>query len=430
MSNQSLQSLYERRAAILSKGRSILSSCESTHRYLSNREHAEIVTLMGHLEDVNRDLMKEQGFSHAEIDRLDAKTKPTLGTKGFVSFGEQLRAVRHASMTVSSPVDARLYAVALGASESVPADGGFIVQPEFAKDILRRTFETGEVSRRCYQFPLTRNRLIISAVDEDSRKDGSRWGGIQAYWENEANNYVGTRPKFRSMELICNKLTGLVYLTDEIVEDAAALGAFVADAFPQEFTFLIEAAIFNGIGAGQPLGINNSGCVIVVAKDTNQPAKTISTTNVLNMWSRLWAPSRKNAVWFVNQDIEPQLYTLALQNPTGAVLFNGPLYTPPGVNGNNSGYGLLLGRPVIPIEQASTLGTQGDIVLADMQQYLLAQKVDGITADTSIHVAYLTGEQAFRFRVRLDGQPMWKKPLTPYQGANTLSPFVALATRN
>jgi hypothetical protein len=49
--------------------------------------------------------------------------------------------------------------------------------------------------------------------------------------------------------------------------------------------------------------------------------------------------------------------------------------------------------------------------------------------DTSIHVAFLTGEQAFRWQLRHDGQPFWKKPLTPKNGTNTLSPFVALATR-
>ncbi len=50
--------------------------------------------------------------------------------------------------------------------------------------------------------------------------------------------------------------------------------------------------------------------------------------------------------------------------------------------------------------------------------------------DTSIHVAFLTGEQAFRWQLRHDGQPFWKKPLTPKNGSSTLSPFVALATRS
>jgi HK97 family phage major capsid protein len=143
----------------------------------------------------------------------------------------------------------------------------------------------------------------------------------------------------------------------------------------------------------------------------------------------MWARSRANAVWFINQDVEPQLYPLALANPSGAILYQAPLYTPPGVNGNNGPYGLLFGKPVIPIEQASTCGTQGDMTLADMTQYILATRSD-VRADTSIHVAFLTGEQAFRFMLRLDGQPTWKKPLTPYQGSTLKSPFVQLATRS
>jgi HK97 family phage major capsid protein len=144
------------------------------------------------------------------------------------------------------------------------------------------------------------------------------------------------------------------------------------------------------------------------------------------MWARLWAPSRKNACWFINQSAEPQLYPLTLGSPSlGQIL----MYTPPGQNGNNSPYGLLFGRPVIPIEQTANLSTQGDIVLMDPTQYLLAQRNE-VRADSSIHVAFLTGELALRFMVRLDGQCWWNKPLTPKAtSAPTLSPVVTLATR-
>ena len=144
------------------------------------------------------------------------------------------------------------------------------------------------------------------------------------------------------------------------------------------------------------------------------------------MWSQMWARSRANAVWFINQDIEPQLIPLTLGAPSLAQIL---LYTAPGINGNPGPYGTMFGRPVIPVEQASTLGAQGDITLCDMTQYILAQRSD-VRADASIHVAFLTGEQAFRFMLRLDGQPTWKKPLTPYQGSALKSPFVALATRS
>jgi len=92
----------------------------------------------------------------------------------------------------------------------------------------------------------------------------------------------------------------------------------------------------------------------------------------------------------------------------------------------------LLGRPIIPVEYASTLGTVGDIILADLSNgYILAEK-GGIQADMSIHVQFVYDESVFRFVLRVDGQPVRATALTPYKGgANyTQSHFVALETRS
>jgi HK97 family phage major capsid protein len=95
---------------------------------------------------------------------------------------------------------------------------------------------------------------------------------------------------------------------------------------------------------------------------------------------------------------------------------------------NAAPYSSLFGRPIVPIEYASTLGTPGDITLADFSQYVLADK-RGMQAATSLHVRFLTDEMTFRFTYRVDGQPLWHTALTPFKGANTKSPFVALAAR-
>jgi hypothetical protein len=59
---------------------------------------------------------------------------------------------------------------------------------------------------------------------------------------------------------------------------------------------------------------------------------------------------------------------------------------------------------------------------------LLIEK-DGLQTDQSMHVRFLYNEQAFRFIMRINGQPIWQSALTPYKGANTLSPYVTLAAR-
>jgi HK97 family phage major capsid protein len=92
-------------------------------------------------------------------------------------------------------------------------------------------------------------------------------------------------------------------------------------------------------------------------------------------------------------------------------------------------YGTLFGRPVLEIEQTATLGTVGDVVLADLSQYLMIEK-GGMESASSIHVKFTTDETAFRFVMRVDGQPAWNQYLTPASGStNYLSPFIALATR-
>ena len=173
-----------------------------------------------------------------------------------------------------------------------------------------------------------------------------------------------------------------------------------------------------------PLGIISSKSLVTVPKVSSQTAGTVNIQNIVGMWSRCWGKSRQNAVWFINQDIEPQLYTMALSVGTGGI----PVYMPAGgISG--SPYSTLYGRPVIPLEQCQTLGTTGDIVLADLSQYLIIDK-GGISAASSIHVRFLYDENCFRFIYRVDGQPVWGTSLIPAKGSNSLSPFVALQTRS
>jgi HK97 family phage major capsid protein len=343
---------------------------------------------------------------------------------GFKSFGEFLTAVIRAD--TGGLVDARLKATGLG--ESVPADGGFLVAQEFINEILKRTYETGILASRCRRIPVgaNANGIKIPAISETSRADGSRWGGVQAYWAAEAGTKTASTPQFRQISMELKKLIGLCYATDELLQDATALESIIMQAFSEEFGFKIDDALVRGDGAGKPLGVLNAPCLVTVAKEAAQDADTIATENILKMWRRLWAPSRPNSVWFINQDIETELELLTVAIGTGGVLAK--LYDPPGSPTNNTPYGKIKGRPVMPIEQCSTLGDKGDIILADFSQYLLIDKGQMQNA-TSIHVKFVNDETAFRFVYRLDGQPMWNSALTPYKGSDTLSPFVTLAER-
>jgi HK97 family phage major capsid protein len=301
-----------------------------------------------------------------------------------------------------------------------------LVQEDFINAILKRTYELSVLGSRVWKIPVSGNAngVVITAIDETSRAHGSRWGGVLGYWAAEAAEKTESQPKFRAMDLKLKKLIGLCYSSDEALQDASALETIIIRAFTEEFAFQIDDAIYRGTGAGMPLGILNSPCLVTVNEEVGQPAGTFLFENAVNMWSRMWGRSRPNAVWLINQDVEPQLFGMSLAVGAGGI----PVYLP--ANGlSGSPYGSLFGRPVIPIEHAATLGTVGDIMLADMSQYVTIDK-GGIQAASSIHVKFVYDKTAFRFVYRIDGQPLWNAPLIPFQGAgNTQGPFVVLETR-
>ena len=408
------------------KAMAVLNKAEAEDRFLSEEEQKDIDKYEEEIRAWDESIGRAEKLLAIEPeDRSTEKpeVKPTPAKdneKRFASFGEQLMAAYRAAMP-GGKVDERLSTrAASGLNETTPSDGGFLVQQDFVTELLKRTYETGILASKVKKIPISTNAngMKINAIDEDSRANGSRWGGVQTYWEGEADEITASKPKFRQMELSLKKLTGLCYATDELLQDAAALEAVIRQAFAEEFGFKIDDAILSGSGEGEPLGILNSGAIVTVAKEASQ-TDTITVENLIKMWNRLWSRSRANAVWYINQELEPYLYTLKIGDK--------PVYIPAGGLSENP-YGTLFGRPVVPIEQCSAAGEVGDIILADIGQYLLIDK-GGIKSASSIHVRFLYDENVFRFIYRVDGKPIWTKPLTPYKGSATVSPFVTLAKR-
>lgn len=432
-----LADLRRRRGDLRDAQRALIAVARAANRELNDDERGQFDERLQQIEALNGDERRLQALEADERERLaGAPPAPPTPTdpnppapnndQRFSSFGEMLQCVRRAEGP-GARLDPRLSTrAASGANEGTPSDGGFLVQQDFAAELLRRVYATGGLASRARHIPISSNAngIKINGINETSRANGSRWGGVQSYWVGEADTVTASRPRFRQVELNLHKLMALFYATDELLADAAALEAVAMMAFEEEFGFKLDDAIIRGNGAGQPLGFLNSPCLVTVAKEGGQAAASIVLENIVKMWARMWGPSRQNAVWLYNQDIEPVLFTLGMIVGTGG----SPIFMPPG-GLSSSPYGTLLGRPMIPSEQAATLGTVGDLMLVDLGQYLMADK-GGMQTASSIHVRFLYDEQVFRFTLRTDGQPLWNAALTPAQGSNTLSPFVALATRS
>lgn len=434
--------------------RSILDAAQAEDRPTTAEERAKIDGLKADIERISE--MKREAEAQEELEaRMAASVKqadsaPLLDDKPKESrslhrvevrdaadnnlamkFGLWLQEARDAAYGrgIGGRLEASLRETraASGMNAATPADGGFLVTTDVSKEIFRRMYDLGEVVSRVKKLPPLSggaDSIEIPAINETSRATGSRAGGVQGYWISEATAPTASRPKLKEVVLKLNALGALGYATDKILKHAAVLGTLMLDAFAEELMFLTENAFFRGTGAGQPVGILNANALVTVTKETGQAAATLQFENITNMWQRMNARSRKNAVWFINQDTESQLFQMNQLIGTGGM----PVYMPPG-GLSATPYASLFGRPVVPIEYASTLGTVGDVVLADMSQYWM---IDGGSPETasSIHVLFTTFEQAFRSLYYVDGASMWHSAVTPFQGSNTTSPFVALATRS
>jgi HK97 family phage major capsid protein len=153
----------------------------------------------------------------------------------------------------------------------------------------------------------------------------------------------------------------------------------------------------------------------------SQTATTVNVDNVLKMYARMPARLKPGAVWLIHSDVMTQLPKMTIGQM--------PVWVPPG-GLNNLPYGLLLGKPVLEIEQAAALGSVGDILFTNLNEYVVITKQgEGLRADTSMHVRFLYDEMTFRWVYRVNGQPAARTALTPANGSSTLSAFVALAAR-
>lgn len=338
-------------------------------------------------------------------------------------MGEYLKAVAKASKP-GGIVDSRLTLQnsVSGTNENVGSEGGFLLESTFIADLMDAMGTQTQVANRIRKIPIGpgTNKLNTLGIDETSRTDGSRWGGVLAYWAAEAGTAAASKPKFREFELKLEKLIALCYATDELLEDATALQAIIKQAYADEMSFKIDDSIINGDGIGKPIGILNCPALITVAKEGSQVAGTIVAANINKMWIRMPARLKSTAVWYINQEIDAQLTEMALAVGTGGSIH--PLAL------EYLQKGTLKGAPVIAIEQCAGLGTQGDIILCDPTQYIGIDK-SAPSADISIHVRFLYDESLFRFIYRFNGAPYRNSPITPYKGTATLSPFVTLATR-
>ncbi|MBX9667285.1 MAG: phage major capsid protein [Candidatus Obscuribacterales bacterium] len=369
---------------------------------------------------------QREAEERAQDAERDANRERNSDERLFKNFRDQIKAVIRKGQT--GETDQRLIqvnqrAVATGMSENVDVEGGFFLEAEVVNEMLPKA-DFGavllpEVSKRV----ISGRSLKIYGVDESSRVAGQLSGGIAIYPADEADAYTASKPKFKKVEFDLKKIIALCYMTDEEMDDIPALESKVITEFQDAFGTELDGYLYAGDGATVSEGMLNTPSMVTTTIEGSQTLSNgpVLLANLTKMRSRLLPGLRKDALWLVNQELEPYLLTLM----AGSF----PALLPAG------GYGgvpeeRLLGIRYKVFEHCKAPGTIGDITLCVPKRYVMVQKGGGLKQAASIHVRFLNDENVLKFTYRFDGKVPDAAALTPRNGTLTLSSVVTLGTRS
>jgi HK97 family phage major capsid protein len=304
--------------------------------------------------------------------------------------------------------------------ENTGASGGFLVFPEHRNELFMIDPLSQIVRQRAFVMPMRARVMQIPVLDQTGAPTAgsSYYGGAVAYWTEEAASKDESQPDFRQVELVAHKLCVYTEASDELLADSAIpLEALIQQLFRGVVVNEEEWTFINGTGAGQPLGIVTANTVAGLGPTIVVTRTLANTINILDIFNMLSSFQGRSPIWIAHQSTLPQI--LGLNGPAG-----NPQYVWIG-NGRDQMPTTLMGYPIFFVENAMPLGTQGDIVLADLSKYVIGDR-QMVTIDASKEFRFRYDITSWRAVHRVDGRPWLSAPITYRDGATTVSPFVIL----
>jgi HK97 family phage major capsid protein len=339
---------------------------------------------------------------------------PRRGFKNHVEFLEAIIAEPRGRM--GPAIDERLRVLATaGSDEASTASapyGGFLVPRGFYPEPLAPT-ALDPVGQRVTRIRMTEPRTEIPAR---TAKDycATPSAGMRVTRRAETTQLEATRVKIEQIVLTAKSLFAFTYCSNLLMRASPeAFSLLLSRAAGDAMTGKLLHERLHGTGAGTYEGVSNAACTIPVERSLEG---AILAADVQGMRVRIWNPA--TAVWVANNDCYKRLSECMVSTDVGSE----SLYHHSEREGEPD---TLCGCAIFYTPAASALGNRGDLVLGNWSEYVEGEYQPLAVAE-SLDARFDLDERAFRFSVRSDGCPWWREPLTPENGAATLSAFVTL----
>lgn len=203
---------------------------------------------------IEAELKKPVGQPLTEKPQNAPKDKPGRASNAYrEDFGLHLRGKQLIHNVLSTGVD---------------ADGGYLVPEEFETTIVTALDEANVIRSLAKVITTSAERKIPIAATHSV-----------AQWTAENAAYTESNPTFAQKQIDAYKLTDLVKVSTELLQDSAFdLESYIAQEFARAFGIAEEQAFCVGTGTGQPTGIfTESGGEIGVTAGS-ATAITVDTT--------------------------------------------------------------------------------------------------------------------------------------------------------
>lgn len=301
----------------------------------------------------------------------------------------------------------------------VGAQGGFLVPEEFLPRLYALSAERALARPRSTVLPMGSRSMQIPVLDTSTTSasgDSAFFAGMVARWTEEGGPITQSEPTFRQIELVAHELSGYSKVSNTLLEDSPdGIEALLASLFGAAIAWHEDYAFLRGDGVGKPLGAVSPANSAAISINRSSPG-TFSLADAAKMLTRfLPGYSIDRAAWIIHPSVLEKLITMV--DLAGNNVFITQVGDKPRLT--------LFGLPILSTEKVPAAGNPRDVSLINFEHYLIGDRRQ-VEIAFSEHIAFTTNQSAWRFTVRVDGQP-WMRSTQPLaDGGTTVSPYLFL----
>jgi HK97 family phage major capsid protein len=248
---------------------------------------------------------------------------------------------------------------------------------------------------------------VLPALNQGAGK--GVYAGVTGAWLAEGGVKPETDGSLRDVRYKPKEYAAFITVTDTLLRNWAASQATIEKLLRLHLAAAEDVAFLTGNGKGRPLGVLASPALIKVNRAL---ANKVSYADLVAMEAAL--DDDAGAVWIVNRKVTPELRKM--EDTEGHLIWQ--------VSARDGTPPTLLGRPVITNVRSPALGALGDVLLADLSDYVIKDGV-GPLLSASSHAKFEQNKTVIKAYLTTDGGPWLDAPIRQEDG-NDYSPFVAL----